>query len=226
MRKLIGTMAMSGILGMASIAVAQETVEPEYTEPAPEMDPDEPGVAPGGESLVTRYGLAIQVGGGVGGFVGEDMRDLTGTAGVWEARLHYGSDLPIGVEVAYMGGMQTIDALGLDTDARLLTTSVEGTLRANIYPGIVEPYVFAGMGWTRYDLTNVDVNTSSVEDQDDLLIVPAGVGFAYRYRGLITDVRGTYRFAFYEDLVPVANTADDQNDLDTWSAALHVGYEF
>ena len=39
----------------------------------------------------------------------------------------------------------------------------EGNLRINFTRDIpIQPYVFGGIGWTRYDLTNSNVGTSSV----------------------------------------------------------------
>jgi len=122
--------------------------------------------------------------------------------------------------------LQDIDSLGLDESARLLTTGVEGTARVNFIQGAIQPYAFAGVGWARFDLTNFDSNNSSVEDQDDALAVPLGLGMTYRYTAMLADIRATYRPVFYEDLVPLANTADEHQDLDDWSIAARVGFEF
>jgi opacity protein-like surface antigen len=208
MRSFIRWLVIAGIVSTGSLAFAQEVGE------------EEP-------SLFTRYGMSAFVGGGIAGFSDEDVSGMTGTAGIWGARLQFGTRLPFSVEASYVGAAQSIDALGLDTDALLVSTNVEGTVRYNIplAPGM-QPYVFAGLGWTRFDLTNVDTNTSSVEDQDDVLAVPLGLGFAYRYAMFIADVRGTYRIATYEDLVPAADNPEGKDSLDTWGVALNAGFEF
>ena len=40
---------------------------------------------------------------------------------------------------------------------------------------------------------NADFNTSSVSKDDDVLAVPLGVGFGYRYQRLILDARALFR---------------------------------
>jgi hypothetical protein len=42
----------------------------------------------------------------------------------------------------------------------------------------------------------------------------------------IADVRGTYRIATYEDLVPAADNPEGKDSLDTWGVALNAGFEF
>lgn len=45
--------------------------------------------------------------------------------------------------------------------------------------------------------------------------------------GLLLDVRGTYRFAFDDDLsAPDAGDPDVGSNLNSWGATLRLGYEF
>lgn len=178
-------------------------------------------------NLIIPYGMSIHVGGGVAGFVDEGMRDMTDPAGEWEARAVFGTRLIVGFEAGYSGTVQSIDALGLDTDALLLSTGVEGLVRLHLLDeGGIRPYMFAGAGWRRYDLTNADVNTSSVLETDDVLEIPVGVGVGYQIGRVIVDVRGTVRPTFEEDLVPAAAEDEENTPLDTWNVAARVGFEF
>ncbi len=177
-------------------------------------------------TLLTEWGMSISAGGGVQDFVGEEMRDTTGIGGMWDVRYQLGTRTPIAVEAAYIGSAQAIDALGLDDSAVLLGTTVEATARFNFLArDAFQPFAFAGGAWSRYDLTNADVNTSSIEDSDDVFEVPMGVGLAYRYGGILGDVRGTFRYSTEEDLVP-AETAGEHQQMSRWSASARLGYEF
>jgi opacity protein-like surface antigen len=206
MKRLIALCIATGILSLGSVSFAQEKDD---------------------SSLVSKYGVAAFIGGGVGGFVEQDMRDIAGTAGLWEARFELGSRLPASIEVAYLGGLQPItNTLGIDKDALLMSNGAELTLRGNLPIGPMTSYVFAGVGWTRFDLANYDTNTSSVEDSDNVVTIPVGLGVAYRYEHFLADLRGVYRPTFNEDLVPDKTNSSDHLNLDSWSVALHGGFEF
>jgi hypothetical protein len=204
------------------------TTTPEMSTPvvvAPTVIAEQP--EHGGDAwtrLTQDYGFGAFVGGGVAGFSDEDMRDVTGAAGTWSLRLGLGINMPVGVEAIYQGGIQNIDALGLDSDARLLSTTVEGDLHINFLPGAIQPYAFGGVGWTRYSLNNVSKNTSDLNDDDDVLTIPLGVGVQGHWNHVLLDLRGTYRVATYEDLVPTTGTT--AADLSTWGVSAQAGFEF
>jgi opacity protein-like surface antigen len=171
------------------------------------------------------YGITLTAGGGVAGFTDPDMRDVASEGGMWEARVAVGTRRYLSLEAAYIGSAQAIDALGLDTDAMLVGTGFEGALRANFLTGDIQPYVLAGMGWTRYSITNADVNTSDLADADTLLTIPVGAGLSYRIDQVVLDARAVYRTASQEDLLPEANGSDDEK-MHSWNALLQAGYEF
>jgi opacity protein-like surface antigen len=179
------------------------------------------------DELVIPSGMSLSVGGGVGGFTEETMRELTDVGGGWNARFVVGTRTVIGFEAAYIGGLQTIDTLGLDADALLLSSSIEGDVRFAPTRLVVEspihPYVFWGLAYRRYDVTNTDTNTSSVEDEDSLVEMPLGLGATYAIDRFQIDLRASYRPAWDADLVP---DAKEGTGLATWGASLQVGYEF
>jgi peptidoglycan-associated lipoprotein len=208
-----------------SVAVAPLPAEA----PVTYVDDDDDG----DDHLMTRFGMALTVGGGVVDFLDDDARALGDMGGAWEARLTLGTRSPLAIEAAYVGSAHNIDALGLDGNAVLLGTAVETDLRVNFTTGPVQPYVFGGLGYTRYDVTNEDFNTSSVNDEEQMGHIPVGAGIGTQWGGFLLDLRGTVRPAFEDDLVDEPALEDDPldetdtaTDLDTWSVAARMGWEF
>jgi len=197
--------------------------------PAPAPMPM-PAEEPPHEMWYQRIGVGLAVGGGGGDFVGDDLRNTTGTAGNWEVRATFGTKQYLAGEVSYIGSAQSIDAIGLSNNADLIGNGVQGALRINVvraYP--IQPFLFIGAAWRHYDLTNTNFNVSDVQDSSDVFEMPFGVGFAGYYRGFMLDVRGTYRGAWGDNLIP-DNDLVDQNtllgDMDRWDATGSIGMEF
>ena len=71
-----------------------------------------------------------------------------------------------------------------------------------------------------------DTRTADVNDADDVLTIPVGLGVGYRLDRLIADLRGTYRPAFDENLVLEQGSTKDHRDMDAWQVTLHAGFEF
>jgi len=178
------------------------------------------------ESTLERYGLAVALGGGVEGFTNDTMRDATNDGGGWNVRLALGTRSMIGAEVAYIGSAQSIDALGLDSSALLVSNGAEANVRFNITQNSnLQPFAIAGVGWRRYDLTNEDFNTSDINSNDDVLEVPVGAGLAWKYRGLLLDARGVFTIADQADLVPT-NDGRDSASMHRWGINANLGYTF
>lgn len=196
--------------------------EPAAPIPPAELPPEEEEERPPG--AITRHGAAVQVGGGVLDFVEEDTRDVTGTAGTWEARFIYGTRSRIGVEAAYVGAAQEIRSLAAQDDATLITTNFEGAVRLNSDPLVgFLPYAFAGVGVARYDVTDQDQQFADVDDDETAFNIPLGLGIGYRWQRFTADIRGTYRQAFDDSLM---RPAGDNASLHSWSATARVGFEF
>jgi hypothetical protein len=170
-------------------------------------------------------GIEATVGGGAIGFIDERARAVAGTGGSWDARLMFGSRLPIAVEGAYVGSAQSIDALGLSSNSVLVGNGFEGTLRVNLTRGRIQPYLFGGAGFAHYQLSNTSNNTSSVLGGDDVGTVPLGAGITGRLGGsFIVDARGTYRATFDDDMLRA--TAANNNSMQSWNASARIGFEF
>jgi len=197
--------------------------QPVYVEPTPvEIEPDPWSL----EAL----GFAMTLGGGVSGFTDSTIRDSTGDGGNWDVRAMIGTRQFVGVEGSYIGSAQSIDAIGLDTDATLVGNGLQANLRLNATKDTdIQPFLYGGVAWRRYDLTGEDFNVSDVASSDDVLELPIGVGVAFKYRGLLLDARGEYRAAFYEDMIPTFAELDDPNDaaaMHRYSINANIGYEF
>jgi opacity protein-like surface antigen len=184
------------------------------------------------ESPFARFGFAISAGGGVSGFTDNTARSATQDGGGWDVRATFGTRSPLAAEVSYIGSAQAIDALGLDDDAVLLGNGVQANVRVNLATDAnVQPFLFAGAAWRRYQLSNVDSNTSDISDDDDVLEIPVGAGVAFRYRGFLLDARGEYRRTTEEDLMPSLTqdgpfANDSQAELHRWGVNANIGYEF
>jgi hypothetical protein len=178
-----------------------------------------------------RIGIAVVAGGGASGFTGDVLRGTTDVGGEWGVRVTLGTRSPLAFEGSYIGSAQPIGALGIDDDAVLVGNGVQAALRLNAtidFPA--QPFVFGGAAWRRYDLANTDVNTSALSDADNVIEIPLGAGIAGRWQGLMLDLRGEYRFAADEDLLPEL-LEDDVNtgefaSMDRWGVNASVGYEF
>jgi len=201
------------------VAPAPPPAEPMYEPipaPAPVVHHDVPP---------SQLGIEASVGGGAVGFIDSSVRNTVNTGGAWDARLTFGTRLPIAVEAAYVGSAQSIDVLGLSTNALLVGNGVEGDLRLNFTSFKVQPYIFGGAGWTRYQINNSAVNTSSVTSSDDVGTVPLGAGISIRpSKVFIIDIRGTYRAVFDDSMFDrITNT---NNSMQNWNAAGRIGFEF
>ena len=88
--------------------------------------------------------------------------------------------------------------------------------------------MFAGLAWRRYNVTNTATNLSDINDQDDVLEIPAGIGIAYRYKGLLLDARGEFRAATDNDLMPRFDVGGlrEHAEMHRYGVNASIGYEF
>ena len=169
--------------------------------------------------LLTPYGMSAEIGGGVLGFTSSKATDVTQVGGSWTARLVIGTRSHVGVEAAYIGSAQGMNTLGLSDSAYLMSQGAEGALRLNALTGAWQPYAVAGAAWRHYSIQNSSFNTSDVKSSDDVAEVPVGLGVAYRYRGVVADLRVQLRPSFNSSLIGDTN-------LTTWNAGAKIGWEF
>jgi hypothetical protein len=193
--------------------------------PAPFYPPQPKQAYPLDHTWVSRMGTGILVGGGFEDFTNNTMQNMTGTAGMWTARVLAGTRRFFGVEAAYVGNARSIDALGLQSSATLVGNGVEGDARVNApivmrHAQLLEPFAFAGIGWQHYQLTNTNTFTSDLARDDDVMAVPLGGGLEYAVGRFMADARFTYRATYYNDLLLRGG------NLNTYGVATQIGFSF
>ncbi|NVB79960.1 MAG: outer membrane beta-barrel protein [Kofleriaceae bacterium] len=180
--------------------------------------------------LRSEIGVGVTVGGGVTGFTDAAMRDVmrNDAGGLWDLRASIGTHTPIGLDISYLGTAASLQTLDGSENGTLIGTTVEGAIRYNVLPHFEwNPYIFAGMGWQRYDVTNTKFAQSDtgLRESDNLVEFPMGAGLSYRDRsGLVVDLHGTFRAAGDSSLL--TEQSGDNVQLHTWEASGAIGYEF
>lgn len=215
------------------------TIEPAPVDVNVDVDldgPDRYSYAWRDDALQSGIGVSTILGGGVAGFTDDTMRDTTSdVGGLWGLRVTIGSHIPLGLDLSYAGTATNINGLPGGQSGTLIGTNVEGALRFNMLPhSPLTPYIFGGVGWQRYDVTetSVSLSDSGMNDHDNLLQFPVGGGFSYRMNGFVGELRGTFRAATEQNLVlrtstlPGSPTSEDFAPMHTWEASAAVGYEF
>jgi len=196
-----------------------------YAQPAPVQplgDQETPARAPG---RISRLGAAVLVGGGFEDFTNGNLKNMTGGGGYWNARAVAGTHQYMGLEAAYVGAARSIDTLGLNPNAALVSNGVEGALRVNVPilqgRSLIEPFGFVGLGWQHYNVTNTNTNTSDVADKDDIMTLPYGGGLEFAYGRLLADARFTYRQTYMNDLLRTTG-----GKLNNWGVGAQLGVGF
>ncbi len=168
-------------------------------------------------------GLEVSIGAGLSGFTDGALDDAVhAPAGSWSARLSWRTHRWLGAELGYSGSAVSIDTLGI-RDATLIGTGVDAVGRWTILPDApLAPFVFAGLGYQRFDTTSSDLSTadSGLDNSDSGLAVPMGAGLAYRFGRIVLDVRGTFRPVVNADVA----VTDGSASMHAWLAGASFGY--
>jgi hypothetical protein len=168
-------------------------------------------------------GMSAEIGGGTGGFLDRNAAAATTAQGNWTGRLIFGTRSHLGVEAAYIGGLQTLVGNNFSgATPRLLGNGVEGALRLNLLTGVLQPYATAGVGWTHYNIVGVNggsLATSDINDRADVAQIPLGVGLAFKPGGFIVDTRLAFHPAFGGNIFGNSN-------MSTWDLGARLGFEF
>jgi len=174
---------------------------------------------------VGRLGTGLLVGGGFEDFTNDNLRGMTGGAGTWNARAIAGTRQFVGVEAAYVGSARGVEALGVQSNAVLVSNGLEGAVRINVpvvmrSRQLLEPFGFVGLGWSHYQVTNTNTNTSDLAADDDIMSLPMGGGLEYAIGRFMADARFTYRATYYNDLMRTGG------NLNNWGVSTQVGVSF
>jgi hypothetical protein len=200
--------------------------------PAAYAQPDEPydyGSTWYDPHLATGVGVGVTIGGGISGFTDQTMRNALSSdvVGLWDARVSVGTHVPLGIDVSYVGTAANVNA---PRGGTLVGSVAEGALRLNLLPHDVwNPYLFAGIGWQRYDVTGMGsaptLGAISVRGSENLVEYPMGVGISMRDEsGWLVDARGTFRAEPSSSLV--RDVTGVEASAHWWEASAAIGYEF
>ncbi len=216
------SLCLVGVLALAGSAAADVIV---YDHPSATSYSWTEGYLPSG------IGVGLILGGGIAGFTDSTVRSSLSSSlsGLWDARVAIGTHIPLGIELAYIGTGADMASLNGVGNGTLVGSTAEGTLRYNILPHFeLDPYVFAGVGWQRYDTTGTTFSTADtgIRSSDSFAEFPMGAGVSYRDpTGWLVDLRGTYRAAASSNLFLDQNTGGYAG-LSWWEASGALGYEF
>jgi hypothetical protein len=195
------------------------------TPPPASAPPAAPARAP--RSIV---GVEGTVGGGVTGFVGKAARGFGAVGGSWDVRVTWGSRLPVSLEAAYVGSAQPMQGLDLQSGALLVGNGAEAAVRINLLAATqqFQPYIFGGVGWINYQVENTQIVAADLDQSDNVLEVPLGIGISGRLpRGFVIDVRATGRATFNDSLFNDAAAAANVRSpgLSSWNLGARLGWE-
>jgi len=234
--KRVWLLAFGGILISARAVRAQDyapqsttSQQPMVVTPVVEEDPY--GYEWNESRLATGVGVGVVVGGGIAGFTDRSMRDsvTSDIGGLWDVRATFGTHIPIGLDVAYIGTAENAQSVTGFSNGTLIGTTAEAALRFNILPHyMLDPYVFAGAGWQRYDVNSRKLSfaDTGMQSSDNVAEFPLGGGISYRdMSGFTVDLRGTFRPTTSSTLLLDPRTGN-YADLHTWEASAGIGYEF
>ena len=171
-------------------------------------------------------GLGFLVGGGISNFTASLARESTQAGGGWDATLIFGTRQHIALEAGYNGTLNDINSPGLSGRTKLIGNGATGMARINFTKTAFQPFVVGGLGWKHYALTNDNFNNSNVRGSDNVVEIPMGAGFAYRFKSLMVDARGVYKYALNSGLFSRAIAdSDSAGDLHNWGARVNLGFE-
>lgn len=179
--------------------------------------------------LPSDFGIATVLGGGVSGFTESSLRRLTSNVeGLWNLRVTLGSHDTFALDFDYVGTAGSINLPAGLPSSTLVGTNFNAALRYSLWPALaMTPYAFGGAGYQHYKITGMSPPADSgIRDSDTFAVFPLGLGFAYRDRGLVIDVRGTLRLAADSNLIASSTTPGGFVSMHTWEASAGAGYEF
>lgn len=167
-------------------------------------------------------GVAFMAGAGAKGFVSEGARDVADVGQQWDARMAIGTRSYVGGEVAYIGSHNDLDVSSNGSNY-IVGNGIEGNLRINFTTMDFQPYIFAGVGWTNYQVGGAPTN--AIQD-DNQVHIPTGLGLAYHAGPIMIDVRGTFRTTLEDEAFAGVGAGDDGPSMDNWGASARLGFEF
>jgi hypothetical protein len=167
------------------------------------------------------------VGLGITGLIKQAARDRFDRGGFWEVRAIIGTESYFGAELGYVTSSRSAKARGSGRAPALMGDGFETNLRVNRPMPVadlrLEPYAFAGVGWTHFTVSRREGDPLVASDETEGFLLPIGAGCSVARQHYLADARFTYRRMLGGKLI----AADGQRvDLGSWSIGGTVGYQF
>lgn len=128
---------------------------------------------------------SLSAGAGLGNFTGEPADEL-GAGGAWDVKMDLDVTRPVDVEIAYVGGVNSVETAGLE-DYNLYTNGLQ--LGLKVAPieldHRLKPYVSGGLGIERISVAK-DSQISQAFQPDTVGSVPLAAGADLRIGELFT----------------------------------------
>lgn len=210
---------------LATSAHAQDVNPP----PNPPAEPGEPE-----PTEVVAQPWSISAGFGVIDFTGSSAGDASDIGITYDIRVGYRLSRPFRLEGALFRSSQDIEALGLASDASIKSTGLEALARYD-FVGItafdvggieISPFVFGGLAWQNFSLSDEGVNTSDVADDDTTFAIPLGAGIGGASGRLNVDARFTWRQTFDDEMFSARLDGDVDSSLSQWALTARAGVAF
>jgi hypothetical protein len=168
----------------------------------------------------------LTAGAGFSDFTGSTLRNISDGGAEWDARFTVGARSIIAFEAGYVGTFNSLETTeGAGPSPQLVSHGVDGDVRINFVPWIVEPYIFAGAGYNHMSVRNAADDpaiAARFNQSDNQLLVPAGAGLAFNLGHFTLDARFTYRAIFNNDL----DRLNNDTKLDQYNVAGRLGVIF
>lgn len=176
-------------------------------------------------------GISVGLLGGVEGYSGS-LAPRIDPGGAWGVLVGLKPSNYVGLEAAYSGAANQLETgPGLDANAgTLVRNGGNVNVKLSLSPTRVEPYVFGGIGMSRYDLNGQgdDVNINNA--QDYVGQVPVGAGLNFHLGKFTAGARASYNMLFDREF----GVEGDRNSLgidrkesgDFWNGTIQLGTTF
>jgi hypothetical protein len=216
-----------GVVLLVTSAHAQDTTPRPADPPAADAPPAEATDAPPQQ-------WSVSAGLGVTDFTGRNAGDATDIGITYDVRVGYRLTPGLRVEGALFRSTQAIAALGLEADADIVGTGLEGVVRYDFLSvaafdlgGVqMSPFVFGGLGYQKFSLSDEGANTSDIAASDNTLVLPVGAGIGGTRGALQLDARFTWRQTFDDQMFSARVGGDIDSSLDQWSLTARAGLAF
>lgn len=170
-------------------------------------------------------GVALTANGGVEGYTGT-LAPRVDAGGSWGVMLTGQPNKIVGLELGYSGAVNNIDDPAA-SGGQIVRNGGTANLKFSLYPSVVEPYLFGGVGFAHNTVTH----TAHLEGGyrgDTFGMIPVGGGLNFHIGKFTAGARGSYDFLFSRNFSPNSHTGFGFGSAypNIWSATGQLGGQF